>query len=765
MFTMLNPRNVQGLLEQAILQVPLFNIRWRWNTTRSLAVLRTLNGKRVPPVLQRFRADDLMSAIFPQQTQCKEHVTGDIELPDHPLVQQTMTDCLYEAIDLPGLKEVLTRMELGHIRLRSIDAREPSPFAYQLLNAMPYAFLDDAPLEERRARAVGLRRTLPMDRLKDLGQLDPEAIAKISQEAWPDIRSADDLYDTLATTIVLPEALATQDPMVASAFRTLWTEERVLRLEVRSTRAEDDSSASFLWASLEHSALLQAAYGDRVVWHPHMPPIPSEETAKWEPEVARLELIRAYLDIKGILDAEAIAQALGLDLADVSASLPAIEGRGDILRGDFRGKGVEWCSRRLLSRMQKLTVEGLRQQIKPASLAEFYTFLLARHHLLPGCQAAGRDGLAQILDQLAGFDAPAGAWEKEILSSRLRDYQPAWLDELTHSGALTWGRLVPPLRNDDSPASRHGMNRVVPIALFPRLDLPWLLPPQRPDVRGTLSQGAQTVLEALEQGGAQFFTDLKQKASLLPEELENALGELARNGLVTADGFSAIRPFVSKTRKGRPSYGGPPSRWAPSPTYSMGGRWALFPGLMSEIPHPERTEKWAWLLLRRYGVVFRDLLGRETASPPWGDLLKIYRSLETRGEIRGGRFVRGPSGEQFALPDAVTALRKVRDMFKEQPWTVIAASDPLNLCGVILPGERIPSSRSLLMVIRGGEVLAIREGSEVTFLKPVSHPEEGHMREALQLSGIFRSRKFQASPPPTPQAYAPKLISQSAFSG
>lgn len=769
MFTMLNPRNVQVLLEQAILQVPLFNIRWRWNTTRSLAVLRNQGGKRVPPVLQRFRADDLMTAVFPQQTQCKEHVTGDIELPDHPLVQQTMDDCLYEAIDLDGLKMILSRMESGDIKLIARDTREPSPFAYQLLNAYPYAFLDDAPLEERRARAVSMRRTLPMDMLKDLGRLDSEAIDRVASDAWPEVRSADDLYDTLASTFVLDQDLTRHYPEWNRYFDSLWSQGRVATLMTTVAGTERT-----LWASQEHIPLIRAAYGDKAILN-GLPFLGFKESETWEAEDARLEIIRAYLEIKGVLSAQEIAHGVALDLCHVEATLPALEARGDIIRGTFRERGVQWCPRRLLARIQRLTIEGLRNQIKPASLAEFYTFLLGYQRLLPGTQGEGRSGLTDVLAQLAGFDAPAGAWEKELLSSRVIGYQPAWLDELTHGGVFSWGRLMPPAI-DDQPrgvegpeecgnskqeqhesVTRAGMTRVVPIAIMPRDDLSWLLPPERPDGRGALTSQARTTLTALEQGGAQFFTELRQRTRLLDSELETALGELARLGLVTADGFGAIRPFVSKARsKPSPAYHGLPQRFAVKPTYSLGGRWAVFPGMVPAAPDPDRTLKWAWLLLRRYGVMFRELLARESAAPSWGELARVYRRLEAQGEIRGGLFVSGRSGEQYALPDAIAALRKVRDHSGPLPWTVISAADPLNLFGIITGGDRISaeggifggdkiaSSRSVMMVVQGADIVATREGHEIQFYKTVPPDVEGAMREALQLSGVFRTQKMSA---------------------
>ncbi len=752
LFRMLNPANVTKLLEQAILQVPLFQIRWRWNANRALAVLRRHSGKRVPPALQRFRADDLMTSVFPAQTQCKEHVTGDIELPDHPLVRQTMYDCMNEAIDLASLIKLMERITNGEVELIARDTREPSPFAYQLLNAYPYAFLDDAPLEERRARAVATRRNLAFEPFSDLSLLAPAAIDQVEREVWPDARDSDELHDVLSTTVVLPETKAVASPGFADLMDKLVASGRALRVHT------GDTGSAVLWSTTEALDLLEAAYPGATI-EPR-PELPAHLRQQWTSEDARLTLIRAYMGVAGIVTAPDLARTLGLAESDVAATLPAIEAAGAVMRGRFRGDLIEssgdkakassvpmqWCDRRLLMRIHKLTLEGLRQQIKPVPVEEFQLFLFNHQHLSANSRAEGKQGLFDVVRQLAGFDAAAGAWESELLASRVTGYQPSWLDELTHSGLVSWGRLKPPKRDDDSePRSHHnqGMTRAVPLALFPRDALAWLAPVEA-DQRGKdfleLATGkAQTAYEAILAGGAQFFGELKTRTGLIESELEDALGELCWLGLIHADGFAAIRPFVSRNRKAmtRVRYGVNKQFFAGA-SYSLGGRWAKFPGQLPTLPDSERIELWAQLLLSRYGIVFRDLLTRESAAPSWGELARCYRTMEARGLVRGGRFVAGPFGEQFALPESVPLLRAIRERRTGNDWAVIAAADPLNLIGILSPGAKVASSRQVLLGFVDGRHVATANGSEIEFLAPIPSDLEGTLRHALQVSGTFR---------------------------
>ncbi len=769
MFKMLNARTVKAILEQAILAVPLFQLRWRWNTTRALAVLRSQAGKRVPPALQRFRSDDLMTAVFPAQTQCKEHLTGDIEIPDHPLVRQTMHDCLTEAIDIDGLIDYLEKIASGEIQLVARDTREPSPFAYQLLNAHPYAFLDGAPLEERRTRAVSTRRGLAINDLKDLTALDDGAAAQVAGEAWPVVRDADELYDVLLSLGVLPEAEAEPG----------WRVPMAALVAARRAATAVTPDGTRLWMAVESLDLVDAAYPG-IAYEPARPTLPATLRRMETPEDARLVLVRSYLEVKGITTAAAIAKAIGMGQNHVDAILPAIEANGSAVRGHFlkdlgltshpeRSEGsllqgkrsfaalrmterdaVQWCDRRLLMRVHRLTLDGLRKQIRPV-LPEHYIKYLARHlHMTPPTRLSGPAGLADVVAKLEGFDAAAGAWESEILASRLANYQPAWLDDLCHSGIVTWARLratKTPDKDGDVPTGT-GLTRSAPLALMLRTDCDWLVMPEnerdadQEAATATLRANAKTAYEALRHYGALFPHELKSRTGLLETQLTEALGELCRLGLVHADGFSAIRPLVSRGKrveaKRRQGLAG---RFAKERgEFGLGGRWSLFPPALQPVTREERAERWAVLLLQRYGVVFRDLLAREQAAPAWGELARVYRQMEMRGEIRGGRFVAGVFGEQYALQDAVEKLRLARDEGDIGEWVVVSAADPVNLIGVVTEAAKIPASRLTLMVIRDGKLVATREGGEITFLAEVSADDQQAMASALQLSGAFRFR-------------------------
>jgi ATP-dependent Lhr-like helicase len=688
MFHLLDRRDAQRLLVQAVLDAPLFRVRWRWNASRALAVLRQTGGRRVPPALLRFRADDVLTAVFPAQTACRENITGDIEPPDHPLVKQTIYDCLHEAMDVDGWLGVLAAIERGEIELIARDTREPSPFSHERINAQPYAFLDDAPLEERRARAVAVRRTLDAGEMRDLARLDPEAIAQVRAEAWPVARDADELYDVLITMGALPEA-------EGEAWRG-WFLELVESGRARETRLRN--GGPILWVAVTAQA------GDS---------FPAD-------------VVRGRLECVGPVTAGEIALALGMEPADVDSALAWLEGEGVAMRGRFTsGAGPrpahEWCERRLLARIHRLTIQGLRKQIRPASREAFWRFLL-EHHRVGKLEARG--GVRQAIAQLQGFEIAAGAWESEIFPLRVSDYDPAWLDELSYSGEAAWGRLVP--------ANSSVMTRVAPISLMLREDVPWLLPAERPATLQYAPSDARQVYEALETHGAMFTQDLRELTGLLPSQIDDALGKLAALGLVTADGLRAIRLLVASDRH-RAS-----QRKLVRESFA-GGRWSLFPPKRPELPK-DRTARWAWQLLRRYGVVFRDLLSRETAAPRWPALAAVYRRLEAAGEIRGGRFVEAAAGEQFASLDAVERLRRVRDGEDAGAWTVISACDALNLTGIISDGPRVAAAPRNRVALVGGRVVASIEAGEIRFHVEMERDEAEGIARALRMSGVRRKQ-------------------------
>lgn len=747
LYKMVKSATVKEVLVQAILAVPLFQVRFRWNANRSLAVLRMQKGKRVAPALQRFRADDLLTSVFPQQTQCFEHRTGDLELPDHPLVTQTMHDCLTEAIDLEGLIAVLVLLESGAIRMHSRDTKEPSPFSYQLLNAMPYAFLDDAPLEERRARAVAQRRSLPLGEMQDLTRLDAEAIAMVGREAFPTARNADELYDVLGRLGVLEEVEAKAHNDWETLAKTLVKDGRATQMSVACRR---------FWVAAESVPLATAAYDGAGTFAPEIA-LPPALQREWTREDAHAALLRSALDSRGVVTAEGLAELLALPLGSVEATLPAIETTGTIIRGKFSGgKVLEWCERRLLMRIHRLTLDGLRKQIRPVTPEAYVHFLAGHQGALTHKRREGKDGALEALTQLAGFEGSAWAWEGEILPSRVKEFQPSWIDELMHEGELTWGRISPPERDAEDGPVMVGMHRTTPLAMPPRAMLDWLIDPKERERREGLldltRSNARTVYDALATTGAQFHAELLRRAGLLESQLDESLGELCRMGLAHADGYAALRPFVSRNKKqAQRARGGLSARFLPRPSHAgRGGRWATFPpkdALTASLAFDveKRRENWAWLLLHRYGVVFRDLLMREALAPSWGELTRAFRRLEARGEIRGGRFVAGELGEQFALEGAVDALRKTAQELEtrvpdEQDYVVVCAADPLNLVGVVTPGARIPSSRNILLVLQGGRHVASKDGIDVTFHVALGRESEARIAAALRLGGQFRDR-------------------------
>ncbi len=727
LFKMLNTENVARLLEQALLAVPMFQVRWRWNLTRSLVVLRQQNGKRVPPHMQRFRSDDLMAAVFPETVGCLENHSGDVVIPDHPLVRQTMHDCLHEALDVDGLVAVLARVGEGKVRFVGRDTREPSPFSYELLNANPYAFLDGAPLEERRVRAVATRRTLSPDDLRDLARLDPEAVAQVRSEAWPLVRGADELHDALLSLVAIDELEAATwkpwlDELIACGRAT-----RVVRPQARD-----------LWIAAENWPVLQAAFSDAVA----EPPVelPERLLRQVERSDAWIALVRGRVEHSGPITAAEIAEFLNLEESFATASLEALEGQGAVLRGTFTeaaqtgaAKGGEWCDRRLLARIHRLTLRGLRDQIQPVEPRAYLHFLTRYHHLVPENQWGGAVGVREAIAQLQGFELPAGAWERRVLAARIGEYDPEWLDHLFMAGEVVWGRLNPPRRSEDDPPSAAALTRVVPISILLREELPTLLPPEREPPAGAIRGGAEQVLEALTARGALFFGELKTATGLLPTHLEEALRELAALGLVTSDAFVAVRKIVEGDKPGRSRRRG---GRAPAGVAAPIGRWSLFPGAVATTSREVYLDRWCRQLLARWGVLFRDLMARETSAPSWQDLVGTLRRLELRGEVRGGRFVSQVAGEQYALPSCVDKLRQARQEIEaggELPWLVLSAADPLNLIGVVTSGARIPATHRNALILHAGRLIATRQAGQFTFHEPVDRAVEWEMRRAMTL--------------------------------
>ena len=669
-FEFLKTASAEDVLTQALLAAPMFAARWRWNAMRALAILRFTGGRKVPPQLLRMRSEDLLAAVFPDQVACQENLSGPIRIPDHVLVRETIDNCLHEAMDVDGFMAILGALERGEIKTVAVDTPEPSPFCHEILNSNPYAYLDDAPLEERRARAVTLRRTLRTDVAGGVGILDPAAIAEVVAESWPVVRDADELHDALQTLVVLPPA----------AEWSAFYEELVAQRRAATISA----GGTAFWTCAERLEIARAVYPDASL----EPPIDAVSSSRAVPETREAcfaEVLRGWLESTGPVTAGELAARFAVPVDLVEAALLQLQTEGQILPGHFRSQADdEWCNRRLLARIHRLTLGTLRREIEPISSADFMRFLLRWQHVAPGTRLHGVDGTLQVVRQLEGYEIPAIAWEAQILPRRIAGYKPEFLDELCHTGEVMWGRLSahPSLGAAELEDGRHRRirpTRLAPISFFLRDHADELIVSAGGE-RAPLSAAAREVLGAIERRGAPFFNDIVRNTGRLPAEVEEALWELAAAGLVSADRFDALRALIDSKRR----LGEKGRRRRPR---SAGGRWTLLAAGTNE-PHAVETDGVARRLLARWGVVFRDLVAREINLPPWRELLWALRRMEAQGEIRGGRFVSGYVGEQFALPEALDALRAVRRSAPSGEEVTLSPSDPLNLIGVILPGSR-----------------------------------------------------------------------------
>jgi len=771
-FRYLHSATARDVLVQAFLDAPVFQTRWRWNTTISLAVPRSRGGRKVPPPLQRMLADDLMAAVFPDAAACLENIPGDRQIPDHPLVAQTVRDCLEEAMDYPALAALLDRIHAGRLRLIARDTPEPSPLAHEILNARPYAFLDDAPLEERRARAVYARRASDPASAGDLGALDPAAIDRVREEQRPDPRDADELHDALVTSGFLTAGEARHIP--ASLFDEL----------IAARRA---ASALPIWIAAERIPELRAIHPD-VAFEPPIEAPPSRATKTWTRDEAIAELLRGRLTIVGPTTAGMLAASLDVDPALVEQALVALESDGVVLRGSFtpteaqmrgregaersegppasdgvvlrgpffsgrragarregaeRGEGApasdgagvwggappeeEWCDRALLSRIHRYTLNRLRAEIEAVSPADFVRFLFVWQHVHPSHRLAGPDGVRAIVEQLDGYELAAGAWERSILPARIDGYQPSMLDDLCLAGEVAWARL------SVMPDRPTGLGGATPVAVFLRAHAEaWQTrrfeadtDPSRArggapaiSVEQALGERARAILDRLRSRGASFAHELGTACGLELLDVEAALDALVSAGLVASDGFGGLRGIVR-------------AHGARGAKATVAGRWSALAADTSAAARESALGVHARALLQRYGVVCRRVLAREANVPPWRTLVGIYRRLEARGEIRGGRFVAGLSGEQYALPDAVERLREVRRTARDAALVTISACDPLNLSGILETGERIRATTANKIVYRDGVAVAAMEGDYIRPLGGIDAADASAVTYAL----------------------------------
>jgi len=751
---------VADVLTQAVLDAPIFPGRWRWNASVALAVRRFRNGKRAPAHFQRTDAEDLLATVFPDQLACAENLAGEREIPDHPLVAQTLEDCLRGVMDIDGLAELLGRIEAGEVEVACRELTSPSPLAQEVLSAKPYAFLDDAPAEERRTLAIQARRHLTVEQAADLGRLDPEAIRRVRSEAWPDFRDEDELHDAL----VVLGFMAPSEPGEAAGPML----ERLVA-DGRASRFRMPGDA-WVWVSAERLAELEMAVEDGRT----KPRIEALECDVEAPEAALRELIRSRMEGLGPVTAAELGRPLGLNDCDVASALMALEAEGFAMRGCFSERAAqstsgdrsespvdtetpsrsvstirstspaepveEWCDRRLLARIHRYTLKRLRSEIEPVSIAVYQRFLF-RWQGLGRERRQGREALAAVIGELQGLALPAAAWEREILPARLMDYSPLEMDELAVSGRIAWYR--PMTRQQWTQAAESGPQRGrgtvanSPIVILPRETLPlWRGMTANGNGAGDeypLSTGAGRIHELLMARGALFFQELVQASGLLRVQTEEALAELVAGGLVTSDAFQGLRVLVTPPSRRRRFHG---RRSRRGPSFDSAGRWSLLdraPADSSIENREELCEHAARSLLRRYGVVCRSVLQRENGLPGWRDLLRVFRRLEARGEIRGGRFVGALGGEQFALAEAVKALRRCRRDSNADDWIVLSAADPLNLAGILTPGGRVPAVHSHRLLYRDGVAVATLTAAGLQWLERLDRAER--RRAEMELRG------------------------------
>ena len=728
-FHYLNSKTVRHLLCQALLDAPMWNIRWRWNVTRSLAVLRRRGGRKIPPQLQRMDAEDLLTAIFPDQVACAENLTGEREIPSHPLVDQTVKDCLEEAMDIDGLERLLTSIERNEKNLFARDVIEASPLSQEILNARPYAYLDDAPLEERRTRAVFQRRWLDPETASDMGKLDQAAIDRVRDEVWPEPRNADELHDALVELGFLTEA-------EGSGWQEFFAE---LNADRRAAVMTAGTPAKKLWVAAERLPQLQPIYPNAQL-EPQIVAPESVSRTVWTAEDALVEIVRGRLEGLGPITVGQLIESSGLNKLEIETALLKLEAEGFVIRGKFTPgtTETEWSARRLLARIHSYTLNRLRQEIEPVASSDFIRFLLAWQKVAPDHQMEGPESLKAIIEQLEGVEAPAAAWEGELLPARMVEYDPAWLDALCLSGEVVWARLTPLQRSaavENGERTRgSGPVRNTPIALLRRKNFAlWssVFPQPGPAATAEFSTTTQTVYDYLMTRGASFFTDIVENTKLLRSQVEEALAELVANGIVVSDSFAGLRALLTPgSRKTQAAA----RRKHRQPVYEMSsaGRWSILQrNTTSDQNDQTRTEEVAWALLKRYGVVFKRLLEREGISMPWRVLLRFYHRLEARGDIRGGRFVAGISGEQFALPEAIGMLRAIRRAGPQESLISVSAADPLNLVGIIVPGSRITAHTSNRVLYQDGAPIAAFESGETHFLVELSRTMEWKAKAAL----------------------------------
>ena len=764
-FKYLQSATVREVLIQAILDAPMFEVRWRWNATRSLAIQRNRNGKRVPPQFQRMDAEDLVAHVFPDQIACQENITGRRNVPDHPLVNQTINDCLTEAMDIVELEQLIVSIENNELTLIAKDLREPSPFAQEIINARPYAFLDDAPFEERRTNAIRNRSWADPAEAKDYSLLDVDAIVRVQEEAWPFVRSAEELHDGL-----LSLAYITDQEFEQQKYQR-WQEQlasdgRLLQLQ---------SHPKKLWIATELSPQFKTLFieFDEKVNLPD-----SLLTKEWTPETALIEIVRGRLQGLGPVTAPRIASELNLSLRKIEAALIALEVEGFAFQGNFtpissqqlvaregseKNQKMEWCERRLLQRIHRYTIDAHRKTIKPVSLEAYTEFLFDHHQLLSLSEktvdtAPALDGQTQLqntLNLLDGVASPAGAWEADIYPARIKNYDPSWLDVLCISGKVAWGRYSLPLNLHRSGKRKSsGPVKSTPITMATRQNLDIWQALAQSQIREEVieySVVATRIEQDVKQFGASFFDQIQNRTRLLKTQLEEGLAELVSYGRICSDSYTGLRALLTPAnkklsahrRRGRKAMFGieDAGRWSLLDTYQRATAKLETPietrkkiSYKWEALDDEQMERLISIYLQRWGVLIRSLLERESFAPPWRVLLMHLRKLELRGVLRGGRFVAGVGGEQFAFPETIDDLRKFKKKTptsSNKPFYCLSATDPLNLLNLTLPNRKLPRLLKNRVLYQGGIPIAVLDSGEVHYLREVDAEQEWNTHQML----------------------------------
>ena len=738
--------SVRGILEQAVLPTPIFAARWRWNLNRALTVLRFKQGRRNPPQIQRMEADDVMAAVFPSLAACQDNAPGpDIDIPDHLLVNQTLDDALSEALDLDRLTELLCDLEANRVEMRFVDTPEPSPLAHEILNGKPFTYLDDAPLEERRTQAVVMRRGLDPSQI---ASLDSQAIEQVKAEVQPNPRDADELHDVLAWHVALAARADWRD----------WFEQLVSQGRAGSLRVAVEAE---LWYPMELAGEVAALWPEAMANQ-------TADNPTTDPAEAAVRLVRGRLDSSGPITLAELTQASWLPASQVKSALAELEQQGYVLQGSWNAAATgsatnsttQWCSRRLLQRCYHYSKKHRRGKVELATAQDFMRFLLRWQHVAPDCQVRGATGLSQVIAQLQGWEMPAAVWESAALTRRVKNYDPAMLDELCLSGEVAWGRLSLSSRAEaqDPANSTVGPSKTTPITLALRGDLDWLLATSRGSRMPWLPTAGATaeIIEILQTRGARFLAELLSDTNRLPEDLENGLRDGIARGWLTSDSFSSLRLLLGKRQSkssyartrssqsraarltrasGRPWSASQPRDSAALQPWGAQGRWVLLcqppaaaptDGLAGQsavnhhstdeptIPNDELAEIFAEQLLRRWGVIFYDLFALENCALPWREVQWAMRRLEARGVILGGRFVSGFTGEQFALPAAVDELRWVTQQPRTQQSVTVGATDPLNLTGVLTGTPRVPALHTRQVSYLDGQAVASHDPADAS---------------------------------------------------